>query len=103
MADRQRKKIRDQYGYEDLSSVDEGGLRRYKQNGKWGLCSPYGKPVTKAIYDHISHFGYVCDWWLAVKNGKKYKIYEDLTVKEQSEPISAPDRRVPKPDWILSL
>jgi hypothetical protein len=97
MADRQRSRIRTSWKYEELSSVDEGGLRRYKKDGLWGLCRPYGEPVTEPIFTRIKHYDPQRDAWIGVKGNHIEIINNNFDLPTDVERT----QKQPHPEWAL--
>jgi len=97
--DRKRKRLCEKNGWQNLTSVDKGGLRRYQvEDGKWGLCGPDGEIVTPAVYDKIHHFNTDFGFWVVRLKGEVKRLYKEqlnLEVADFGERTAC--------DWVLSL
>lgn len=67
------------------------GILKYKENGKYGIITIYGKKVTSPIYDSVDTLDYKDDV-LKISENSKYgliKINSDTIIKPEYDSISA--------------
>jgi len=78
MADQQRKRLLKKINASEMTSLDDGNLRRFrsKSTGKWGCCNNHGNIVLFPAYDRISHFD-TQTGTREVKFGDMIKLFDD--------------------------